>query len=109
MVRQPPGSVGLVVSDVGWSDSPALGRGWAGIRAKVLRDSAGVCAACKGDGACEVDHIVSRRMGGTNDYSNLQALCKRCHARKSSAEGNAAKARKRAARIRPEGRHPGRG
>jgi 5-methylcytosine-specific restriction endonuclease McrA len=92
-----------------WSDrSPSMGPRWAGIRAKVLRDSAGICARCGGDGACEVDHIVSRRSGGSNEYTNLQALCRDCHARKSSAEGNAAKARLRAAKRRPEGRHPGR-
>ena len=91
-----------------WSDRGAeMGPDWARIRARVLRESKYVCAECKGDGACEVDHIVSRRNGGSNDYSNLQALCRTCHARKSSNEGNAAKARLRARRARPTDRHPG--
>jgi 5-methylcytosine-specific restriction endonuclease McrA len=92
-----------------WSDRGSnMGSRWAAIRQKVLRDSGGVCAKCGEDGACEVDHIVSRRLGGSNEYNNLQALCRNCHARKSSSEGNAAKARLRAARVRPSGRHPGR-
>ena len=92
-----------------WSDRGSnMGSRWAAIRQKVLRDSGGVCARCGEDGACEVDHIVSRRLGGSNDHNNLQALCKRCHNLKSSSEGNAAKARLRAARVRPSGRHPGR-
>lgn len=31
-----------------------------------------------------VDHIVSRRNGGRHHPSNMQALCDRCNARKSS-------------------------
>lgn len=31
-----------------------------------------------------VDHIVPRRRGGTDDASNLQALCYRCHSTKTA-------------------------
>lgn len=91
------------------SQGSDMGPRWVSIRSKVLRDSGGVCASCKGDGACEVDHIVPRRSGGSSEYENLQALCRVCHSRKSSAEGNAAKARLKARRSRPVGKHPGRG
>ena len=30
-----------------------------------------------------VDHIVPLRKGGTHDESNLQALCARCHSKKT--------------------------
>jgi 5-methylcytosine-specific restriction endonuclease McrA len=94
---------------MGWSrEGSDMGPRWSGVRQKVLRDSGGVCARCGEDGACEVDHVVSRRNGGSNEYSNLQALCRACHASKSSAEGNAAKARLKAKKSRPVGRHPGR-
>lgn len=33
--------------------------------------------------ATQVDHIVPRADGGTDDESNLQALCERCHTRKT--------------------------
>lgn len=36
--------------------------------------------------ATEVDHIVPLRLGGTHDASNLQALCRSCHSRKSLNE-----------------------
>ena len=36
--------------------------------------------------ATDVDHIVMRRNGGTDDESNLQPLCHACHSRKTSAE-----------------------
>lgn len=52
--------------------------------------------------ATEVDHI---RRGDDHRDANLQAACTWCHARKSSAEGNAA--RPRYSRRRPPEQHPG--
>lgn len=52
--------------------------------------------------ATEVDHI---RRGDDHRDANLQSACPWCHARKSSAEGNAA--RVRYSRRRPPERHPG--
>ena len=34
--------------------------------------------------ASQVDHIVPRAEGGTDDEDNLQALCPSCHARKTA-------------------------
>jgi len=34
-----------------------------------------------GDQATETHHLVDYNAGGTDDWSNLQALCKRCHSR----------------------------
>ena len=31
-----------------------------------------------------VDHIVPRAAGGTDEWSNLQSLCAKCHARKTA-------------------------
>lgn len=36
--------------------------------------------------ATDVDHIVPKRCGGTDEWSNLQALCHACHSRKTSTE-----------------------
>jgi 5-methylcytosine-specific restriction protein A len=36
--------------------------------------------------ATDVDHIIPKRDGGTDDESNLQALCKPCHSRKTANE-----------------------
>lgn len=33
--------------------------------------------------ATEVDHIVPRSRGGTDQFENLQSLCKACHSRKT--------------------------
>lgn len=44
------------------------------------------CARC-GDPATELDHIRSLARGGSEAWSNLQALCTRCHRLKTNAEG----------------------
>ena len=36
--------------------------------------------------ATDVDHIVARADGGTDDRSNLQPLCHACHSRKTVRE-----------------------
>lgn len=59
-----------------------------------------------GKPANQVDHI--RRNGG-DSLGNLRALCASHHAKKSSVEGNAAKAARRASRLRTPERHPGEG
>jgi len=49
-----------------------------------------VCRTCKTLGrttfANEVDHIVPKSLGGTDDDDNLQPLCKACHSRKTAQE-----------------------
>lgn len=59
------------------------------------------------DSANEVDHIIAKADGGTDDDANLRSLCSPHHAAKTAAEGHAALARQRAARRRPEPPHPG--
>lgn len=84
--------------------------GWySRIRPRILRRDKGVCQwRMAVGGICEahanqVDHIRD-----PNDHrdENLQALCKRHHDRKSSAEGNAARAPRPSRRRQPEP-HPG--
>lgn len=79
---------------------------WATRRVRVLRRDGYKCQARNAMGtpclapAGEVDHITP---GDDHDLENLQAMCKRCHARKSSAEGNAARPK----RLRVPEAHPG--
>lgn len=47
------------------------------------------CVLCGEDGSehrLEVDHIVPRSKGGTNDLENLQTLCRRCNGGKSNTD-----------------------
>ena len=55
------------------------------LRYDILRRAKGHCEACgvsAEERALEVDHIIPRNKGGTDDLSNLQALCYRCNAQK---------------------------
>jgi 5-methylcytosine-specific restriction enzyme A len=59
---------------------------WKALRARILRDQAYCCADCgQVVAALEVDHIA--RHGGISarfwDRTNLQALCRACHQRKT--------------------------
>lgn len=47
------------------------------------------CAGCGVDyaaNALEVDHVVPLADGGSDNFSNLQVLCKPCHTAKTTAE-----------------------
>jgi len=39
---------------------------------------------CRGAPSVEVDHVVSRRAGGTDKWHNLRAACKACHSSKTA-------------------------
>ena len=55
------------------------------LRYEVLKRARGRCEACgisNEERALQVDHIIPRTKGGSNDLSNLQALCSSCNAQK---------------------------
>ena len=45
-----------------------------------------LCGISAKERALEVDHILPRRHGGTDDLSNLQALCYKCNANKGARD-----------------------
>jgi 5-methylcytosine-specific restriction protein A len=58
------------------------------IRLDICTKQNGQCKGCDqvlGD-FFQLDHIVALRFGGTNDVTNLQALCGQCHNEKSALE-----------------------
>ena len=68
-----------------WARSarPGSTRQWRLRRARVLLDSP-LCPACLAEDrvqiAEEVHHLVPKSAGGSDDYANLQALCRAHHA-----------------------------
>lgn len=50
---------------------------------KLLKEQKGQCRWCgwyfRDEDLMEVDHFIPRRLGGTDDLSNLQALHRHCH------------------------------
>ena len=65
--------------------SPAdrgYGSEWRALRARVLREEPFCRCGC-GDPSEEVDHIIPKSQGGTDDRSNLQGLSKSHHSAKT--------------------------
>lgn len=59
------------------------GTAWRKLRAAVLRESP-LCSLCRTATATEVDHRDDDATN--NERSNLSALCKPCHSRKTNAD-----------------------
>ncbi|MBM5818283.1 MAG: HNH endonuclease, partial [Cyanobacteria bacterium K_Offshore_surface_m2_239] len=59
------------------------------VKYRVLTRARGRCECCgahEHQRALEVDHIVPKKHGGSDDISNLQALCFRCNAGKRDTD-----------------------
>lgn len=76
-----------------WSKTSRHERGygtaWDKLRKQIMRRDCGLCQVCKAHGkltpAVAVDHIKDKALGGTDDPSNLQAICEPCHTAKTMA------------------------
>lgn len=77
---------------------------WRRLRSRILNRDFNRCFC--GAAATDVDHIKPVAEGGTDDESNLRAICAYHHAHKSAQEGARAKNAKYNARRKPE-KHPG--
>lgn len=66
------------------------GSKWDVLRARILQRDRHICQSCIKDSrpvpASTVDHIIPKAHGGTDEESNLQALCWPCHKRKTATE-----------------------
>jgi len=71
-------------SERGSSAARGYGYEWRKIRDAYLAGHPW-CEVC-GELATDVDHIVSRRRGGTDDDSNLMSLCHTHHSRKTAKQ-----------------------
>ena len=61
------------------------GARWRKLRYIVLHD-APICAVCNRAASTEVDHVIPKVLGGTDQMSNLQGICWQCHADKTANE-----------------------
>jgi 5-methylcytosine-specific restriction enzyme A len=70
------------------------GAAWDRLRKSILRRDLYLCQPCERIGrttpAREVDHIIPKANGGTDDDTNLQAICKAHHLEKTQAEAKQA-------------------
>lgn len=73
----------------GSSAARGYGRRWRKLRESVLRRRP-LCEDCLARGltvaAEDLDHVVARAKGGTDDEANLRPLCHACHSAKTVRE-----------------------
>lgn len=69
------------------------GHRWQKLRDAIMRRDGYLCQVCLAGGkyrpADEVDHVIPKAQGGSDDPCNLRAICAPCHRIKSAKEGNA--------------------
>ena len=74
----------------GTAHERGYGAAWKKHRAFILRRDCGLCQVCAGKKrltlATQVDHIIPKAKGGTDDEENLQSICPDCHRDKSAAD-----------------------
>ncbi|GAA4493254.1 HNH endonuclease signature motif containing protein [Pseudaeromonas paramecii] len=77
------------------AEDRGYGWAWRKRRQRVLERDRYLCQVCLAKGritvATEVDHIVNKAAGGTDDEANLQAICRSCHAAKTQSESSDAR------------------
>ncbi|MEB3883486.1 HNH endonuclease signature motif containing protein, partial [Lyngbya sp. CCY1209] len=65
--------------------------------ARLLKDQKGKCKWCGQhftiEDKLETDHIIPKRLGGKDDYKNLQLLHRHCHDAKTAIDGSQSKSR----------------
>lgn len=68
------------------------GKDWEKTRVRILRRDNGLCQPClknhRVTPASQVDHIVPKAEGGTDEDENLQSICLDCHKVKTAKEAN---------------------
>lgn len=86
---------------VGWrrvaakssSSERGYGASWRKRRERIMQRDRGLCQPCIRKGiitsAYAVDHIVPKAAGGTDDDTNLEAICRCCHKQKTQQEASA--------------------
>jgi 5-methylcytosine-specific restriction endonuclease McrA len=59
------------------------------LKLRVWRRDGFKCLDCGSVDHLSVDHIRPRSLGGSDDFDNLQTLCRRCNSRKGKKERDA--------------------
>lgn len=67
------------------ANARGYGHRWRLLSKSVLAECP-VCQKCNDALSTDCDHILPKSQGGTDDRSNLQALCGTCHKQKTAAE-----------------------
>lgn len=61
------------------TEKAAAKANYARVRRQVLERDRHRCRACSSSHGLDVHHVVMRSLGGSDDVTNLIALCRDCH------------------------------
>ena len=68
------------------------GQTWRKLRQQVMERDGYLYQVCKRQGklteAQAVDHVINKAQGGTDELTNLQAICHQCHKIKTQSESH---------------------
>ena len=74
----------------GTATERGYGSAWRKLRDFILRRDCGLCQVCAARGrvtaANQVDHIIPKVKGGSDEPDNLQSICDPCHRDKSARD-----------------------
>lgn len=77
-------------ADRGSRHDRGYGSAWIKLRAIIMARDMHLCQPCLAKGrptpATQVDHITPKARGGTDDPSNLRAICDECHTVKTVSD-----------------------
>jgi 5-methylcytosine-specific restriction protein A len=72
------------------------GAKWRKIRNRILKRDGYLCQECKRQGILAngniVDHIINKAQSGSDDDSNLECICNKCHTIKTKHESRQGRA-----------------
>ena len=60
-------------------------KGWRRLRQQVIQRDGGVCQYCGSDENLHIDHIIPKRLNGSDDMDNLITACRRCNLAKGGS------------------------
>ena len=83
-------SVGWFKTSKKTSHERGYGAVWRRIRERIFERDNGLCQSCLKAGRLrvgqDVDHVIPKSQGGTDDEGNLQLICRACHKAKTARE-----------------------
>ena len=92
-----PATGGWAATSTQSTTERGYGWAWQQQRERILTRDNGLCCMCSKAGrvslATDVDHIVNKAQGGSDDDANLQSLCRPCHKAKTAGESHRGGAR----------------
>jgi len=78
-----------------WATGRPLPANWTALRTAVVRRDGALCQRCGTTQDLQLDHVVERADGGSDELANLRLLCKAHHKEKTDQAARDRRARRK--------------